>query len=107
MKQQQLFSPLLRSPAYRIFFPFWITLKQTKFLMKGGNTMLDMIALILLIIGGINWGSIGVFQFDIVAWAFQGQTEIISRIIYTLVGLAGVWCISLLFRDNEITGRRK
>ena len=51
--------------------------------MKGGNTMLDMIALILLIIGGINWGSIGVFQFDIVAWAFQGQTEIISRIIYT------------------------
>ena len=69
--------------------------------------MLDMIALILLIIGGINWGSIGVFQFDSVACAFQGQTEIISRIIYTLVGLAGVWCISLLFRDNEITGRRK
>ena len=75
--------------------------------MKGGNTMLDMIALILLIIGGINWGSIGVFQFDIVAWAFQGQTQIISRIIYTLVGLAGMWCISLLFRDNEITGRKK
>ncbi|WP_283607131.1 DUF378 domain-containing protein [Faecalispora anaeroviscerum] len=68
--------------------------------------MLDMIALILLIIGGINWGSIGIFQFDIVAWVFQGQTEIISRIIYTLVGLAGVWCISLLFRDNEITGKK-
>lgn len=68
--------------------------------------MLDTIALILLIIGGINWGTIGVFQFDFVAWAFQGQAEIISRIIYTLVGLAGVWCISLLFRDNEITGRK-
>lgn len=69
--------------------------------------MIDMIALILLIIGGINWGSIGIFQFDIVAWLFQGQTTVISRIIYTLVGLAGVWCISLLFRDNEITNRKK
>lgn len=68
--------------------------------------MVDMIALILLIIGGINWGSIGIFQFDIVAWLFQGQTAVISRIIYTLVGLAGVWCISLLFRDNEITNRK-
>ncbi|WP_085833685.1 DUF378 domain-containing protein [Clostridium merdae] len=68
--------------------------------------MIDMIALILLIIGGINWGSIGIFQFDIVAWLFQGQTAVISRIIYTLVGLAGVWCISLLFRDNEITNRK-
>ncbi|MDU7336916.1 MAG: DUF378 domain-containing protein [Clostridium sp.] len=68
--------------------------------------MIDMIALILLIIGGINWGSIGIFQFDIVAWLFQGQTAVISRIIYTLVGLAGVWCISLLFRDNEITDRK-
>lgn len=59
--------------------------------------MLDKIALILAIIGGINWGLIGIFQFDLVAWIFGGQSAIISRIIYTLVALAAVWCISLLF----------
>lgn len=63
--------------------------------------MLDKIALTLLIIGGINWGSIGIFQFDIVAWIFGGQTGIISRIIYTIVGLSAIWCISLLFRDRD------
>ncbi len=59
--------------------------------------MLDKIALILAIIGGINWGLIGIFQFDLVAWIFGGQSAILSRIIYTLVALAAVWCISLLF----------
>ncbi len=59
--------------------------------------MLDKIALILTIIGGVNWGLIGIFQFDLVAWIFGGQSAIISRIIYTLVALAAVWCISLLF----------
>lgn len=63
--------------------------------------MLDKLALILVIIGGINWGSIGIFQFDIVAWIFGGQGALVSRIIYTLVALAAVWCISMLFRDNE------
>lgn len=63
--------------------------------------MLDKLALILVIIGGINWGSIGIFQFDIVAWIFGGQGALVSRIIYTLIALAAVWCISLLFRDNE------
>ena len=66
---------------------------------------MDIIAMILLIIGGINWGSIGIFQFDIIAWAFGSQAEIISRIIYTLVGLSAIWCISLLFRDNDIVER--
>ena len=60
--------------------------------------MFDKLCLILLIIGGINWGSIGLFQFDIVAWIFGGQGALLSRIIYTLVGLAGLWCISMLFR---------
>lgn len=63
--------------------------------------MLDKIALTLLIIGGINWGSVGVFNFDIVAWIFGGQTAIVSRIIYTVVGLCALWCISLLFRSHE------
>ena len=62
--------------------------------------MLDKIALILSIIGGLNWGSIGLFGFDIVAWICGGQDSVISRIIYTVVGLAAVWCISLLFKDS-------
>ena len=56
--------------------------------------ILDKIALILAIIGGLNWGSIGLFQFDIVGWAF-------GRVIFALVGLAALWCISLLFRDTH------
>ena len=63
--------------------------------------MLDKIALTLLIIGGINWGTIGIFQFDLVAWIFGGQTGNISRVVYILVALAAIWCISLLFRDTE------
>lgn len=63
--------------------------------------MLDRIALILTIVGALNWGSIGLFQFDLVAWLFGGQDAILSRIVYTLVALAGVWCISLLFRERE------
>ena len=63
--------------------------------------VIDTIALILVIIGALNWGSIGLFSFDIVAWIFGGQAAIVSRIIYTLVGLAGLWSISLLFRPRE------
>ena len=63
--------------------------------------VIDRIALILAIVGGLNWGSIGLFQFDIVAWIFGGQGAILSRIVYTLVALAGIWCISLLFRDTD------
>ena len=64
--------------------------------------MLDRISLILVVIGALNWGSIGLFQFDIVAWIFGGQGAVISRIVYTLVALAGVWCLSLLFRENAL-----
>ena len=63
--------------------------------------MLDKIALSILIIGGINWGSVGLFQFDIVAWIFGGQGAILSRIVYTLVALSALWCVTLLFRDRE------
>lgn len=67
--------------------------------------MLDRISLILVVIGAINWGSIGLFQFDIVSWLFGGQDAVISRIIYTVIALAGIWCISLLFRENEVLTR--
>lgn len=63
--------------------------------------MLDRLALILVIIGGLNWGAIGIFQFDVVAWIFGGQGSIGGRIVYTLVALASVWCVSLLFRERE------
>ena len=62
---------------------------------------IDKIALLLTIIGGINWGSIGIFKFDIVAWLFGGQTSTVSRIVYALVCLSALWCISLLFRDRD------
>ena len=65
------------------------------------HMILDRIALILSIIGALNWGSIGLFKFDVVAWICGGQTAVISRIIYVVVALAGIWCISLLFRPDE------
>ena len=63
--------------------------------------IMDRIALIITIIGALNWGSIGLFRFDIVAWLCGGQTALVSRIIYTVVALAGIWCVSLLFRTRE------
>ena len=63
--------------------------------------IIDRIALCLTIIGAINWGSVGLFSFDIVAWLFGGAGSAISRIVFTLVGLAGLWCISLLFRERD------
>lgn len=62
--------------------------------------IVDRIALILVIIGALNWGSVGLFSFDCVAFLFGGQTGAVSRIIYTLVGIAGLWCITLLFRED-------
>ena len=63
--------------------------------------MLDRTSLILVIIGALNWGSIGLFKFDFVGWFFGGQAATLSRIVFALVGLAGLWCISLLFRDRD------
>ena len=63
--------------------------------------MLDRIALILLIIGGLNWGSVGLFRFDAVSWLCGGSANVVSRIIFTLVGLCALWCVSLLFRERD------
>ena len=59
------------------------------------------IALIITIIGALNWGSIGLFGFDIVAWIGGGADALFSRIVYTVVALAGIWCVTLLFRTRE------
>ena len=66
---------------------------------------MNVIAWILAIIGAINWGLVGFAKFDLVAWICGGQASVVARVIYTLVGLAAIWCISLLFRGrDEIDG---
>ena len=62
---------------------------------------MNVIAWILAIIGAINWGLVGFARFDLVAWIFGGQTASVSRIVYAVVGLAGLWCITLLFRRSK------
>lgn len=62
---------------------------------------MDKFALVLVIVGALNWLLVGLFQFDLVAAIFGGQDALLSRVVYTLVGIAGVWCISLLFRDRD------
>lgn len=62
--------------------------------------IVDRAALVLGIIGALNWGVVGLFRFDCVAFLFGGQTGAVSRVIYALVGLAGLWCITMLFREE-------
>ena len=62
---------------------------------------MDKTALTLTIIGAINWGLISLFQFDLVAWIGGGMDGLVSRIIYTVVALAGIWCLTLVFRARE------
>ncbi len=63
--------------------------------------MLNKLALTLAVIGALNWGSIGIFKFDIVAWLFGGQLTSASRIVFTIVGIAGLWCVTMLFTDRH------
>ena len=72
---------------------------------RSEKMIIDRIALLLSIVGGLNWGSIGFFGYDFVAWIFGGQDAIFSRIIYTIIALAGIWCISLFFKDTGVTAR--
>ena len=64
-------------------------------------SVVNKIALIIAIIGTLNWGLVGIFSFDAVAWIAGGQATLLARIIYIIVALAGLWCITLLFRDEE------
>ena len=64
---------------------------------------MDRFALIMVIIGALNWLLIGLFRFDLVASIFGGQTTALSRIIYSIVGLAGLYSISFLFRERTKT----
>lgn len=64
--------------------------------------MLDRIALALLIVGGVNWGLVGIFQLDVIAWLFGGTATLVSRVLYILVAVSAIWCISLLFKNNSL-----
>ena len=64
-------------------------------------TIINKIALAIAIIGTLNWGLVGLFSFDLVAWLSGGPQTILARIIYVVVALAGIWCISLLFRSED------
>lgn len=75
--------------------------KENKRKVAQGMTIINKIALILIIVGALNWGAVGLFSFDVVAWLFGGATSIISRIIYITISLAGLWCISMLFDTEE------
>lgn len=67
---------------------------------------MDKTSLVLVIIGALNWGCVGLFRYDFVAALFGGQASVVSRVIYTIVGLAGVWCITMLFREGETVRSR-
>ena len=69
--------------------------------------ILYRIALFLCIVGALNWGSIGLFRFDVVAWIFGGQGDIFARIIYTLVAISGLWLTTLFFRSRETDPARE
>ncbi len=74
--------------------------------------MLDKLALTLLVIGGVNWGLVGLFEFDLVAWLFGGSDTILSRVVYILVAISAIWCSTLLFRldgheSREISEARR
>lgn len=64
--------------------------------------ILDRIALFLIIVGGINWGLVGIFGFDLVAYLFGGSAALISRILYVIISICAIWCVSLYFRDSRL-----
>ncbi len=70
-------------------------------------SIVNKIALILVIVGALNWGAVGLFSLDLVAWLFGGAASIISRIIYITIALAGLWCISMLFEPDRDEERAK
>ncbi|MCI5751306.1 MAG: DUF378 domain-containing protein [Oscillospiraceae bacterium] len=63
--------------------------------------MMEKISLALMIIGGLNWGLVGIFEFDLVAWLFGGSASLISRIVYVLIALAAIWGITMLFSSSN------
>ena len=68
--------------------------------------ILQKVCLVFTLIGALNWGLVGLFSFDLVAWISGGAGSVLARIIYVIVALAGVWCVSMLFMDDEVAHHR-
>ena len=84
-----------------MYIKYFVRLKIINILSEVNSLkILDKIALVLVIIGANNWGLIGIFNFNLVDTIF-GEMSIISRIVYSLVGISGLWCIRLLYTDND------
>jgi len=69
--------------------------------------LIDRLALALLVIGGLNWGSVGIFGLDLVAALFGGSASMLSRLVYILVCISAIWCITLFFREETSEHRAK
>ncbi len=80
-------------------------MKIIKYRIKKGEDKMDALALILVIVGALNWGSIGIFGFDLVGSLFGGQLSVLSRIIFTVVGIGGLWAITFFFKDKVLDKR--
>lgn len=68
---------------------------------------MDQIALAILIIGGLDWGCVGLFGFDVIGWIFGGQLSIWSRVIYTVIAFAALWCIRFFFTERKENARER
>lgn len=64
--------------------------------------MLDRIALFFIVLGGINWGLLGIFNFNLVGWLFGGSDSVVSRIVYIIIAISAIWCISLFFKKDSV-----
>ncbi len=82
-----------------------IKLVQAQSFGYGWSRNMDRLSLVLVIIGALNWGSVGIFGFDFIGALFGGQMSTVSRVIFSIVGLAGIWSITLLFREREVVRR--
>ena len=68
--------------------------------------VIDRIALALIVIGGLNWGCVGIFGLDIVAALFGGSASALSRVVYIIICISAIWCITLFFRNEESAENR-
>ena len=91
-------------PEYKKVFMRMLKAKSFGSAGRERRIKMDTIALILMIVGALNWGLVGIFQFDLVAAIFGGMSGVVSRIIYSLVGIAAIWGVTMLFRRRNRAG---
>lgn len=68
-----------------------------------GGFFVDILSLILIVVGGLNWGLVGIFGFDLVAWLFGGSGTFLARSVYIIIALAACWAVTMLFRKPKLS----